>query len=211
MVSLRTGVARGMASTEAVAGDITLGPDGFPNVPRFSSSLLRFLELCAAGATIHSETLEAAIVKTANEEWIYDEERCSAREIVREFRFILSEDDSSLTSAALDAHLVCIEPMDARTIKKEIATAEEEEEEEAPVGRRLAVIDLSGENAIETETFDYGPAAFTGAYPTLARYTLPLHLRLAQTDSHLFSCSLTSSARAWQPFAGFPRRLRRRS
>jgi len=111
-----------MASTAAEAAEITFGEEGFPNVPRFSS-LLRFLELCRAGATIHSDILDTVIVKTDTGQWIYNKERLSAQQIVTEFRLGLSEDDPAMTSAVLDNTCACVEPMDALAIKKEVGSS----------------------------------------------------------------------------------------
>ena len=95
-------MAQEMASQEAEATTIDFGVDGFPVVPRFLS-LLTFLELCKPGAIIESSTLDARIVKTDKEGWIYEEEELSSREIVTELRFCLREDEPSLSSAALDS------------------------------------------------------------------------------------------------------------
>ena len=108
-------MAQEMASQEAEATTIDFGVDGFPVVPRFSS-LLTFLELCKPGAIIESSTLDARIVKTDKEGWIYEEEELSSRQIVTEIRFREREDDPSLSSAAVDNMFACIEPLDVSVV-----------------------------------------------------------------------------------------------
>ena len=153
--------------------------DGYPKVPRFSS-MLQYLQLCKTGARLWCDMLDATVVKQDATMWEYDEELLDSRALVQEMRSCLKEDDEDLTNANLNKLYLSIEPVDKVAIKREVAEATEEEEEEGQGGRKLCIIDVTGERAVETETFDGGPSSSDTCTreAIFESYALPLHLRL---------------------------------
>ena len=76
----------------------------------------------------------------------------SAREVVEEMRFVVSEENRERDP---DCYFVFIEPVNKLEVKKEVAASEDAEEEvDVCVGMTLAYIDLTGKDAVETDTFD---------------------------------------------------------
>lgn len=132
-----------------------LSEDGFPHVPRFSS-LLNYLELCRVGVTIMADTLDAMLTKTSDQSWTLQDEdhELTAVEIVEKMRFAIGEDEPERN---VDNVFILIEPVDKVAIKREVAAGDESDHDsEAKVGMKLAEIDLTGDEPIETATFDGG-------------------------------------------------------
>ena len=76
----------------------------------------------------------------------------SAREVVEEMRFVVREENPERDP---DCYFVFIEPVNKLEVKKEVAASEDAEEEvDVCVGMTLAYIDLTGKDAVETDTFD---------------------------------------------------------
>ena len=131
-------------------------PEGFPDVPRFSS-LLNYLQLCSVGVELQSETLQAIIEKTAADEWRLQDDNSrvfTALQVVIAMRSMIAVDEPQRN---LDRLFIYIEPVDKIKIKKEMV-AQGPEEIERGSGMKLAEIDLTGDEAIETATFDRGLA-----------------------------------------------------
>mgnify|MGYP007078117184 CR=1 FL=1 len=123
-------------------------------MPR-GSSLLNYLKLCDVGFKLNSDTLQDTIRKVDEDEWRLDDDpsrELTSRQVVEEVRFNISEDEPDRD---LDRVLIYIEPADKLKIKREIAE-EELEEPEPCAGMKLAVIDITGDEPIETATFDGG-------------------------------------------------------
>jgi hypothetical protein len=131
-------------------------PQGFPEVPRFSS-LHNYLELCKPGVFIDCETLDAKITKRLDSCWdLPDEEKpLTAFEVVEKFRFTIIEDDSECN---VDNIFIMVEPIDKVAIKREMVTEYENEDLEPLVGMKRAEIDITGDEPVETATFDGGMA-----------------------------------------------------
>jgi hypothetical protein len=202
---------------------VSISTDGFPEVPRFSS-LLNYLELCRVGVTINSHDLDATITKTAPDGWdIKDEDRAlTAVEIVEKMRFAISEDEPERN---LNNTFIFMEPVDKITIKREIARECEDEDEEPLVGMRLADIDLTGEEPIETATFDGGlalpqkvcfatfricacarisdpPHVSLQVQDQFESYQLPLHLRLPAPASTAIPAAVPAESEEQQETLG---------
>ena len=140
-----------VSSAEALAPRMV---DGFPDVPRFSS-LYNYLELCEVGSSLVADnTLQDTIEKVPSGKWqLLDGAReLTALEIVEEIRFVIGEEDDGRD---VDRVFIFMEPVDRMKIKREVAE-QEPEERELQRGMKLAEIDLTGDDAIETATFDGG-------------------------------------------------------
>ena len=133
-----------------------MSSDGFPEVQRFSS-LLNYLNLCQADVTINTETLDGSITKRENNCWVVQDEdqELTAVQIVEKIRLLIGEDEPERN---LDNTFILIQPVDKITIKREIAAAgdDSDSEGEPRVAMKIAEIDLTGEEPIETATFDGG-------------------------------------------------------
>ena len=108
----------------------TVFKNGYPSVARFSA-MIDYLDLCAVGVSIRSDTLDCNLVKASDDAWSgYDDERnLSCIEVVEELRFVLLENDKDYP---VDKIYVHIEPIDKVAIKKEVAADRDEEEDEEP-------------------------------------------------------------------------------